>query len=92
MAKAIWLNTKDNVVICLEPVKKGDIVIYASNKKIVAKDDIDIGHKIAIKTIKKGNYIIKYGEKIGIARQDIEKGSHVHIHNVASIRLKERDL
>jgi len=68
------------------------MVIYASNKKIIAKDDIEIGHKIAIKSIEKGNHIIKYGEKIGITKQDIEKGSHVHIHNVASIRLEERDL
>ncbi len=88
MMKAIRLNNKDNVAVCLELVKKGDLVVYAANKKVVARDNIDIGHKIAVKPIKKGDFIIKYGEKIGVAKEDIYEGSHVHIHNVTSMKLR----
>ena len=90
MARAIRICDKDNVAVCLGPVKKGDIVNYGINEKVVAIMDIPVGHKIAIKSIEKGNYIIKYGEIIGIATEDIQRGAYVHVHNVGSLRFKER--
>ena len=60
--------------------------------KIVVTENIPLGHKIAKKDIPKGKYIIKYGEKIVIATADIKYGAHVHIHNVDSMRAKNRHM
>ena len=51
-----------------------------------AKNDIPIGHKLAIKSIKSGETIIKYGVDIGKAVKDIGAGEHLHVHNVKTKR------
>ena len=89
MARAIKLHPKDNVVVCIEPVKKGDIVSYAGGST-KASEDIPIGHKMAIEHIEMGETVVKYGEIIGIASSEIEVGRHVHIHNVTSLRFRRR--
>jgi len=91
MAKAIKINDKDNVAVCVGPIKKGELINCGGvNDRIVAVMDIEAGHKIAIRSIKKGSYVIKYGEVIGVAVKDISKGAHVHLHNMISTRFKER--
>lgn len=94
MKRAIIIEPNDNVVVSIEPIKKGNQVEFSCNgieDLIISKDDVDIYHKIAIKDIKKGEHIIKYGEHIGLASRDIEEGEHVHVHNVKDSRenLKE---
>ncbi|KYH41673.1 MAG: flagellar protein FlgA [Candidatus Bathyarchaeota archaeon B26-2] len=54
--------------------------------KIELREDIPYGHKVAIRDIERGSKIIKYGEVIGVATEDIAVGSHVHIHNIKSLR------
>lgn len=44
-------------------------------------ENIEIGHKIALRDINEGELIIKYGETIGIATCNIKKGEWVHTHN-----------
>ena len=51
-----------------------------------AKEDIPLGHKIALRDIKEGEKVKEYGEIIGRATKDISKGSHVHVHNIRSLR------
>lgn len=51
-----------------------------------ARNDIPIGHKLAIKGIKAGDTIIKYGVDIGKAVKDIGPGEHLHVHNVKTKR------
>ena len=88
--KFILLGENDNVVVAISDVKKGE-TFELNGEKIVALDDIPFGHKMAIKDIKRGEYIIKYNEIIGIAKTDIKKGSHVHIHNIESLRGKKHE-
>ncbi len=47
---------------------------------------MDLGHKIALREIKKDDNVIKYGEISGVAKEKIPAGSHVHVHNVKSLR------
>ena len=54
--------------------------------KVVAKSDIPIGHKAALREIKKGDTIIKYGFDIGKAVADIKLGEHAHVHNIKTKR------
>ena len=51
-----------------------------------AKNDLPIGHKLAIKSIRAGDTIIKYGVDIGKAIADIAPGEHLHVHNVKTKR------
>ena len=53
---------------------------------LTAKDDIPLGHKLALGDIKSGDTIIKYGHDIGKAVADIPKGCHVHVHNLKTKR------
>lgn len=89
MCNAMMIDAKDNVIVAIEPIKKGDEVCYlcgGNEKRLTALEDITIYHKLASCDIKKGMPVIKYGEHIGIATQDIQTGEHVHTHNVEGHR------
>lgn len=80
MKEFIRINECDNVIIALRDYKK-DEVIDLEDEKITLLEDINRGHKIAIKNINKGENIVKYGLPIGYALEDIKVGSWVHTHN-----------
>jgi len=84
-------NPRDNVAVALRDLSEGeDVEVSTGNEVIKIKllNNIPFGHKFALKDIRKGEYVIKYGELIGIATRDIRKGEHVHIHNIAGLRIK----
>ncbi|EOR27524.1 SAF domain-containing protein [Clostridium sartagoforme AAU1] len=87
--RALLMDEKDNVAVVLDHVNSGDIVSISltgeSYKEIIAVDDIDLYHKIAVKEIKKEEEIYKYSEIIGKATEDISLGKHVHINNIESV-------
>lgn len=80
MKEFIKINEYDNVIIALRDYKK-DEVIDLEDEKITLLEDINRGHKIAIKNINKGENIVKYGLPIGYALEDIKIGNWVHTHN-----------
>ena len=85
MVNGIFIDPKDFVVTLSGSVEPGDTVVYTDGgvqKEVVAKDSIQIYHKMAVKAVEKGGRVLKYGELIGIASQDIEPGQHVHTHNI----------
>jgi len=83
---------KDTVgVVVVEGLKAGTDMLAVvthdnSDFRITAKQDIPIGHKVALKDIAKGDTIWKYGQDIGIAKAAIGKGEHLHVHNVKTKR------
>lgn len=79
------MSEKDNVAVALEDIPEGKVV-ELNNRKIDITQNIDFGHKFAIKDIQEGENIVKYGEIIGVAASDIKTGQHVHVHNVKSLR------
>lgn len=94
--KALLISQNDNVGTALNQISQGNSVSLDSESgttsKLIAIEDIPLGHKIAIESIPEGKHIIKYGEKIGIATNNIRVGAHVHIHNVESLRGKKRHM
>ena len=80
MKEFIKINECDNVIIALRDYKK-DEVIDLEGEKITLLEDINRGHKIAIKNINKGENVVKYGLPIGYALEDIKVGNWVHTHN-----------
>ena len=54
--------------------------------RVEAKNEVLLGHKVALKDLDVGDTIIKYGNDIGKVVQKIRKGEHVHVHNVKTKR------
>lgn len=84
---AFRVNEKDNVATLLQPVKSGQTVQIKGSRspsRIVAIDNADAMHKIALRRIEAGDPILKYGTPIGHAVGTIEPGAWVHLHNLAS--------
>jgi len=52
----------------------------------LARADIPLGHKIALRPIGEGEQVIKYNVPIGKATREILPGDHVHTHNLRSAR------
>lgn len=89
MDNAIVIDEKDNVAVVIKSVANGDSINYTFGGKstsLIARENISIYHKIAIKDIHKDEYVVKYGEHIGIALCNIIAGEHVHIHNLRGQR------
>lgn len=83
LAKHIHIS--DNVATCVADITAGETVhvrFDGVETTYVANQDINFGHKIALRDIPEGEYIIKYGQPIGKATQDIRVGDWVHTHNV----------
>ncbi len=87
--KTILLNVMDNVATALTDLKKGEKVTASLDDKsyeIVLLEDIEMGHKIALRDIAEGETVIKYGMPIGKALSPIRAGQWVHVHNCRSHR------
>lgn len=91
MINAMIIDKNDDVVVAIEPIKKGEFISYFESENgqvtnLKSLDDITIYHKIAIKNIKKNTPVVKYGEHIGLSSKDILKGEHLHTHNIENCR------
>lgn len=91
--KAICMKKQDNVAMVLETVIAGEVISIMSEneaiKYIVAKEDIDKYHKIAVAAFKRGDIVYKYGEVIGKAVKSIKPGEHVHVHNIQGVAIDD---
>jgi (2R)-sulfolactate sulfo-lyase subunit alpha len=83
---------KDNVgVVVIEGLTAGTKMLCVvthdnSSFEMEAKQDVPIGHKIALADLKAGDTVIKYGEDVGRMIGDAKKGEHVHVHNLKTKR------
>jgi altronate dehydratase small subunit len=84
--EAIILNREDNVATAVRHLKSGEVITVEKDTGVVLLQDIQAGHKFALRDIESGDEIIKYGEVIGQATARIKAGEHVHIHNVEGLR------
>jgi (2R)-sulfolactate sulfo-lyase subunit alpha len=85
-------SPKDNVgVVVVEGLKAGTDMLGVVTEtdttlQLTARQDIPIGHKVALKALKAGDTIIKYGEDIGRMVADAGMGDHVHVQNLKTKR------
>ena len=81
-------DEKDNVgVIVVDKIASNQdcncwIMENDKSVKIQSKNEITLGHKIAMVDLNEGDTILKYGHDIGKVVKTIKKGEHVHVHNV----------
>ncbi len=85
-------DKRDNVgVVVVENLQAGDEMFCVvteddSDFKLRVKQDVPIGHKVALTDLKEGDTIIKYGEDIGRVIAPLTIGEHVHVHNLKTKR------
>lgn len=85
-------DKRDNVgVVVVENLQAGDEMFCVvteddSDFKLRLKQDVPIGHKVALTDLKAGDTIIKYGEDIGRVIAPVTIGEHVHVHNLKTKR------
>ena len=53
---------------------------------VTAKQDIPIGHKVALKDMTVGDTVMKYGIDMGKVIKAITTGEHAHVHNIKTKR------
>ena len=54
--------------------------------QIEAKQDIPIGHKVALKDMAVGETVLKYGIDMGKVVAPIKAGEHAHVQNIKTKR------
>lgn len=79
----LHLHPRDNIVVAIRPLAKGEMIEIA-DARIRVPRNLALGHKLALRDISAGDDVLKYGAPIGRASCDIGAGDHVHLHNLAS--------
>jgi len=85
-------DAKDTVaVVVVEGVKAGMTLngwIMDEDRQIqvACKQDIPIGHKVALKDMAVGDTVLKYGIDMGKVVAPVQAGQHAHVHNIKTKR------
>ena len=85
-------DAKETVaVVVVEGVKAGMTLngwIMDEDKmmNVLARQDIPIGHKVALKDMNTGETVIKYGIDMGKVVAPIKAGEHAHVQNIKTKR------
>ena len=85
-------DAKDTVaVVVVEGVTAGTSMtgwIMDDDRTVAleARQDIPIGHKVALADMAPGDACIKYGIDMGKVVAAIRKGEHAHVHNIKTKR------
>ena len=74
MNAVLHVSEKDNLVTCLRPLKKGEIIEF-EGKNYTVQSDIPVFHKMAVAEIKKGEYMGISGKKIAASVPDCMEAS-----------------
>jgi (2R)-sulfolactate sulfo-lyase subunit alpha len=85
-------DARDTVaVVVVEGVRAGMELtgwIMDDDRKVnvVARQDIPIGHKVALKDMAPGDTVLKYGIDMGKVVAPIKAGEHAHVQNIKTKR------
>jgi altronate dehydratase small subunit len=85
--RAILLNPTDDVATAIADLPAQESVRVSLDDRaveVVLNEQIEFGHKFALRDIAEGEPILKYGLPIGNALSDIRAGDWVHVHNCRS--------
>ena len=85
-------DARDTVaVVVVEDVKAGTsmtgwIMDEDRTMQLDARQDIPIGHKVALRDMAPGDTVLKYGIDMGKVVAPIRAGEHAHVHNIKTKR------
>ena len=77
----IRLAPEDNIAVATAALATGTKLDDAG---LLSRDEIPLGHKVAMRAIAEGEKVLKFGVPIGSAVRAIVPGEHVHVHNIKS--------
>jgi altronate hydrolase len=77
----IRLHPKDDVAIARVSIPAG-AELEIGDLRVKARQEIPVGHKIALHDIAAGEMVHRYSHAIGRAKTPIAAGDHVHTHNL----------
>jgi (2R)-sulfolactate sulfo-lyase subunit alpha len=92
MIHCVLHDADDTVaVVVVEGVKAGmDLNAWIMDEDrtitLAARQDIPIGHKVALKDMNPGDTVLKYGIDMGKVVAPIKTGEHAHVHNIKTKR------
>lgn len=81
MRAYIQIHPTDNVVVALTDLQPG-FCVETNTNRVVLREAIPAGHKIALHDLRAGEFIVKYGAPIGHALVAIPAGSWVNEKNI----------
>jgi altronate hydrolase len=84
-SNAVIQHEDDNVAIVVRPLQAGDAILVNGEELVTAAEDVDVGHKVALRSIDGGGTVYRYGEPIIQATEAIAPGAWVHVHNTQPI-------
>jgi (2R)-sulfolactate sulfo-lyase subunit alpha len=85
-------SPKDNVaVVVVEGLKAGTKALGVVTETdatftVDVKDDVPIGHKVALVELSDGDTVMKYAQDVGRMVASAARGRHVHTHNMKTKR------
>jgi altronate hydrolase len=79
-SKVLKIHPKDNVIVALADLKKGETINYEGTDYTLT-EDIDAKHKFFMHNMKQGDEITMYGVLVGKAQCDIAVGSRMSTSN-----------
>ena len=85
-------DARDSVaVVVVEGVSAGTpmtgwVMDDDATVRIDARQDIPIGHKVALRDMAVGDTVLKYGIDMGKVVAPIRAGEHAHVHNIKTKR------
>lgn len=89
--RALVLDPRDSVANVLEPVAAGETItarVGDATVRVVAREAIPFGFKVALADLPAGAPVLKYGATIGRASRPIRRGDLVHVHNLEGGRAR----
>ena len=76
------LGPRDNVLIALQDLRKGDLVSF-SDREFVLSSDVPAKHKFVTENLESGDAVIMYGVLVGKARESIQVGEILTTRNTS---------
>jgi altronate hydrolase len=79
--QVLKVHPKDNVLVALTDLKKGDTIAYGADT-FVLQDDVQAKHKFFTTDLQQGEKVIMYGVLVGTAQKFIAKASWMNTENI----------
>src|SRR5271169_5279626 len=80
-ARVLQLDSRDDVVIALKDLKKGETLEVGGQTHVLVTD-VAAKHKFAAKEFASGDAIHMYGVMVGRAFAPIRRGEAITVHNM----------
>lgn len=79
--KVLKVHPKDNVIVALTNLSKGETISFEGVDYLL-QEDIPAKHKFFMQDMKAGDEVIMYGVLVGKTQKDIVKGSRMSTENI----------